>query len=189
MDRLNELNPAQREAVTTLSGPLLVLAGAGTGTTRVITYRMAELIRHGVAPNRILSVTFTNKAAREMQERATALLGKRLNQRPVVSTFHSLCVRILREDVEALGYRRHFSIYDRGEQESVARTALRDLRVGKLDVDSNPMTASQFGVRSIPTVLFFKNGEVVDKVIGAVPRTQLRHRMADVGAGGGRTEE
>jgi len=104
MNRLAELNPAQREAVQTLTGPLLILAGAGSGKTRVITFRMAELIREGVAPDTILSVTFTNKAAREMQERSARLLGKSLPKKPVVSTFHSLCVRILRQEITALGY-------------------------------------------------------------------------------------
>ena len=130
MDRLRELNPAQREAVTTLSGPLLVLAGAGTGKTRVITHRTAELIRSGVAPDRILCVTFTNKAAREMQQRTAELLGRRLPRKPLISTFHAFCVRVLRQDISALGYPSDFSIYDRGDQESAARTALRDIRVG-----------------------------------------------------------
>ncbi len=127
---LHELNPSQREAVTTIDGPLLVLAGAGTGKTRVITYRIAELIRRGVAPEQILSVTFTNKAAKEMLERASTLLGRRAGRgKPFISTFHSLCVRILRQEIEALGYSRQFAIYDRGDQESAARTALREIRV------------------------------------------------------------
>lgn len=127
---LSSLNPPQREAVETLSGPMLVLAGAGTGKTRVITYRMANLIRHGIRPDRILSVTFTNKAAKEMRERALSLLGSRLQQKPVVSTFHAYCVRVLREDINALGYPKSFVIYDRGDQESAARTALREIRIG-----------------------------------------------------------
>jgi DNA helicase-2/ATP-dependent DNA helicase PcrA len=131
MDRLAELNPAQREAVRTLSGPLLILAGAGSGKTRVITYRMAELIRHRTPADRILSVTFTNKAAREMQERARLLLGKSLPKRPLVCTFHALCVRILRQEITALGYPADFAICDRGDQESLARTALRDIRVSE----------------------------------------------------------
>ena len=131
MDHLKDLNPAQREAVRTLSGPLLILAGAGSGKTRVITYRMAELIRNGVPPDRILSVTFTNKAAREMQERATKLLGKSRGKKPLVSTFHSLCVRVLRQEISALGYPSDFAICDRGDQESIARTALRDIRVSE----------------------------------------------------------
>lgn len=123
------LNPAQHEAVTTLRGPLLVLAGAGSGKTRVVTYRIAELIRHGTPPERILAVTFTNKAAREMQERAEALLGRRLRQKPEISTFHSLCVRILRRHARRLGYPPEFAIYDRGEQEGLARRVLREIKV------------------------------------------------------------
>ena len=116
------LNEGQRAAVETLSGPLLVLAGAGTGKTRVVTCRIARLIKSGVAPDRILAVTFTNKAAREMLERSMAMLPKRSgNKRPEISTFHSLCVRILRRNISLLGYPSQFSIYDRGDQESVAR--------------------------------------------------------------------
>ena len=130
---LSELNHEQRRAVTTRSGPLLVLAGAGSGKTRVITFRIAELIRHGTRPDRILAVTFTNKAAREMRERAVGLLGrtKKGDTKPEISTFHSLCVRILRRHIERLGYPANFAIYDSGDQESIARSALRDLRVGQ----------------------------------------------------------
>ena len=129
-DRLRDLNERQREAVLTLSGPLLVLAGAGTGKTRVITYRAAELIRRGTPADRILSVTFTNKAAREMQQR-TAALGRaqRGAARPLVTTFHSLCVRILRQEATHLGYPLNFAIYDRSDQEAAARAALREIRV------------------------------------------------------------
>ncbi len=128
---LSDLNPEQRRAVTTRRGPLLVLAGAGSGKTRVITFRIAELIRRGTPADRILAVTFTNKAAREMRERAVDLLGKtRGKARPEISTFHSLCVRILRRNIERLGYPATFAIYDQSEQESIARTTLRDLRVG-----------------------------------------------------------
>jgi len=124
-----QLNPAQRDAVTTLSGPLLVLAGAGTGKTRVVTCRIARLIQGGVAPQRILAVTFTNKAAAEMRERALKLLRRRDKQQPEVSTFHSLCVRILRRNITRLGYPANFTIYDRGAQESAARAALREINV------------------------------------------------------------
>jgi len=129
---LNDLNPPQRKAVTTLSGPLLVLAGAGTGKTRVVTYRIARLIRNGVRPGAILAVTFTNKAATEMQQRTAALIGRRKRgekERPEISTFHSLCVRILRRRITALGYPAKFAIYDRGDQESLARSALREIKV------------------------------------------------------------
>lgn len=128
------LNPAQKTAVSTLSGPLLVLAGAGTGKTRVITFRIARLIDSGIKPGRILAVTFTNKAAREMKERALKLL-KKVKSRgkkdaPEISTFHSLCVRVLRRHALLIGYPEQFCIYDRGDQEAVARGALRDIRVG-----------------------------------------------------------
>lgn len=132
------LNPAQRDAVHTLSGPMLVLAGAGTGKTRVVTTRIAELIRRGTPAERILAVTFTRKAAGEMQQRALALLsrgkGKKPKSqqklaRPQISTFHSLCVKILRRHIQQLGYPERFTICDRGDQESIARAALREIRV------------------------------------------------------------
>lgn len=131
MPDLSGLNPPQRDAVTTLSGPLLVLAGAGTGKTRVITYRMVNLIANGIRPDRILSVTFTNKAAKEMRHRTMQLLGNRGRIKPLVTTFHAWCVRVLREDIESLGYPKQFTIYDRSDQESAARRALRDIRVGE----------------------------------------------------------
>jgi DNA helicase-2/ATP-dependent DNA helicase PcrA len=122
------LNSAQQDAVCARQGPVLVLAGAGSGKTRVITYRIAHVIRHGTRPDRILAVTFTNKAAREMLDRALALLGKRQKHRPFIATFHSLCVNILRREIEVLGYPKSFAIYDRSDQESVARSALRDIK-------------------------------------------------------------
>ncbi|MDO4569346.1 MAG: UvrD-helicase domain-containing protein [Planctomycetia bacterium] len=125
------LNSAQNEAVHTLSRPLLVLAGAGSGKTRVVTLRIAELIRNGIAPDRILAVTFTNKAAAEMRERVMAILYP--NQKPPrnvpvpeISTFHSLCVRILRRNCAFLGYPEMFAIYDRADQESLAKRVLKD---------------------------------------------------------------
>jgi DNA helicase-2/ATP-dependent DNA helicase PcrA len=127
------LNIAQKAAVETLSGPLLVLAGAGTGKTRVVTHRIARLIRNGIAPNRILAVTFTNKAAKEMQQRIAELLkqksGVPAKCKPETSTFHSLCVRILRRQITKLGYPQQFAIYDRSDQESVARQVLNEIKV------------------------------------------------------------
>jgi DNA helicase-2/ATP-dependent DNA helicase PcrA len=123
------LNAAQAEAVLAPPGPLLVLAGAGTGKTRVVIARIAHLVRQGARPQRILAVTFTNKAAREMLARAAAQLGRRLEEKPEISTIHSLCVRILRRHAAALGLPERFAIVDRGEQESAARGALKELRV------------------------------------------------------------
>jgi DNA helicase-2/ATP-dependent DNA helicase PcrA len=125
------LNPAQRDAVLAPPGPLLVLAGAGTGKTRVVIARIAHLVRRGADPARILAVTFTNKAAREMLSRAGALLGRRRAPaaKPEISTIHSLCVRILRRHAPRLGYPERFTIVDRGEQESTARSVLKQLKV------------------------------------------------------------
>lgn len=129
------LNPAQTQAVNTLSKPLLVLAGAGTGKTRVVTYRVANLIRHGTRPDRILAVTFTNKAANEMQERIGARLGLKRGRnakaqpKPLIGTFHSICVQVLKRHARVLGYPEKFAIYDRSDQESVARGVLREMRI------------------------------------------------------------
>lgn len=124
-----KLNPEQQHAVDCLKGPLLVLAGAGTGKTRVVTFRIANLIRHGTSPDRILAVTFTNKAAQEMQERIGELLGKKSKTRPSISTFHSHCVKVLRRNIRQLGYPEKFVIYDAGDQESLARQVLREISV------------------------------------------------------------
>jgi DNA helicase-2/ATP-dependent DNA helicase PcrA len=107
----------------------MVLAAAGTGKTRVITVRMAELIRRGTRPDRILAVTFTNKAAREMRERAMKLLPAGAEVAPTIGTFHSICVKILREDIGALGYAAGFVIADRSQQESLARQVMREARI------------------------------------------------------------
>ena len=123
------LNQSQREAVDALSGPLLVLAGAGTGKTRVVTLRIANLINQGVAADRILAVTFTTKAAQEMRIRVGELVKGPGQRKPLVSTFHSLCVKILRRHIELIGYPSRFTIYDASDQESLARQVLREIRV------------------------------------------------------------
>jgi DNA helicase-2/ATP-dependent DNA helicase PcrA len=130
-DLLSTLNERQREAVEATEGPLLILAGAGSGKTRVITVRIAYLISEKqVPPHNILAVTFTNKAAQEMRERVTRLLeGQRLVSAPLVSTFHSLCVRMLRRDIEKLeeGYTRSFTIYDQDDSARVVKSCIKDL--------------------------------------------------------------
>ncbi len=127
--RSSGLNPAQYEAVHAAPGPLLVLAGAGTGKTRVVIARIGHLVWRGAKPSRILAVTFTNKAAREMLARAQKGLKKGSEEKPEISTIHSLCVRILRRHASRLGYPDRFAIVDRGEQEAAARTVLKELKI------------------------------------------------------------
>src|SRR6476659_4719529 len=129
MDFLNSLNPEQREAVLHLDGPLLILAGAGSGTTRVITSRIAHLVGNGHAqPHEVLAVTFTNKAAEEMRARVAALLGSDIAGM-WVSTFHALCARLLRREAPAIGLSRDFVIYDSADQLTVVKQALKDLKI------------------------------------------------------------
>ena len=124
---LNNLNPQQRKAVVTARGPLLVLAGAGTGKTRVITYRIAHLISTGVDPSRILAVTFTNKAAREMKERVARLLSRDAAAATTVGTFHSFCARLLRQRIRSLGYGSDFVIAGEAYQAGLVRTLMAEL--------------------------------------------------------------
>ena len=155
MLNLDTLNPEQRDAVETVRGPVLILAGAGTGKTRVITFRIAHMVQRGIAPENILAVTFTNKAAREMLERVNQLLPKRRASddekpsRPTVSTFHSLCVRILRQHIELLGYKKNFVIYDESEQLGAIKKILANVSA----------KGEQTDPRAVLTLLSkFKNG-------------------------------
>jgi DNA helicase II / ATP-dependent DNA helicase PcrA len=149
---LNQLNPQQREAVETTEGPVLILAGAGSGKTRVITYRIAHLIENlGVMPESILAVTFTNKAAAEMVERVERIVGGLSVAKPVISTFHSFCVRVLRRDIEALripstvlgqppiGHTKNFVIYDEADQQSIVKSVMK--RMGIDDKELTPRIA------------------------------------------------
>ncbi|MDR3749285.1 MAG: UvrD-helicase domain-containing protein [Acidobacteriota bacterium] len=141
---LDNLNPQQREAVETTNGPVLILAGAGSGKTRVITYRIAYLIDTiGVAPDSILAMTFTNKAASEMASRVDSLVGARSVAKPLISTFHSFCVHLLRRDIETLkigdkGHRKEFAIYDEADQQNAVKAAMR--RLGIDDKQLTPRT-------------------------------------------------
>ena len=149
MSFLDDLNPQQREAVETTDGPVLILAGAGSGKTRVITFRIAYLIEHhGAMPESILAMTFTNKAASEMAERVEKLVGQLSVAKPVISTFHSFCVRVLRRDIEALripsavpgqtpiGLTKNFVIYDESDQQQVVKGIMR--RIGLDDKQLTP---------------------------------------------------
>lgn len=124
---LNSLNPQQKAAVTHRNGPLLLLAGAGSGKTRVITCRIARLLQNGVAAEQILAVTFTNKAAREMRERVQEMVGSGASKGMVIATFHSLCVQILKAHIDRLGFKKNFSIYAASDQQRLVRDLLREL--------------------------------------------------------------
>ena len=129
MEIFSGLNPAQKEAVECLEGPLLIMAGAGSGKTRVLTHRIANLLAHGVSPYSILAITFTNKAAAEMRERVDRMIGE--GSKDIwLSTFHSFCARILRREIEATGlYHKNFVIYDTSDTQSVIKKCLKELNL------------------------------------------------------------
>ena len=144
------LNPDQLDAVVHRDGPLLVVAGAGSGKTRVLTHRIAHLIHEGTHPSRILAITFTNKAAAEMRERVGALVGP-VVKTMWVSTFHSACVRILRADGDRLGYPRQFSIYDQADSVRLTGYVIRDLG----------LDAKRFTPRGVHALISLKKNELV----------------------------
>jgi DNA helicase-2/ATP-dependent DNA helicase PcrA len=149
---LEDLNPVQREAVTHPGGPLLIVAGAGSGKTRVLTHRIGWLIREqGISPFEILAITFTNKAADEMKSRVAALVGP-VAQKMWVSTFHSACVRILRRDAKRLGYKSAFTIYDQADAERLTTYVLRDLNIDP----------KRFPPRSVHAVISQAKNDLVD---------------------------
>ncbi|MUT64969.1 DNA helicase PcrA [Paenibacillus sp. NEAU-GSW1] len=143
-----KLNPPQREAVQATDGPLLIMAGAGSGKTRVLTHRIAYLIeKKRVAPWSILAITFTNKAAREMQARVASLIGP-MGQDIWVSTFHSMCVRILRKDIDRIGYTSNFSILDSADQLSVIRNCMKELNIDTKKFEPKSVQAAIGGAKN-----------------------------------------
>ena len=129
MNYLDELNAAQRAAVEYNDGPQLVIAGAGSGKTRVLTYKIAYLLEHGVHAGNILALTFTNKAAREMKSRIANLVGEQVARYLWMGTFHSICTRILRQEAELIGYTRDFTIYDTTDSKSVIKHIVKDMQL------------------------------------------------------------
>ena len=125
----NELNEAQWEAVRYLDGPELVIAGAGSGKTRVLTYKIAFLLEHGMCPWNILALTFTNKAAREMRERIVRQVGEEKSRGLVMGTFHSVFARILRREAQAIGFNERFTIYDQDDSRSLVKTIIREMQL------------------------------------------------------------
>ncbi|MEY3030433.1 MAG: ATP-dependent helicase PcrA, partial [Actinomycetota bacterium] len=148
---LEGLNPDQYDAVVHPGGPLLVVAGAGSGKTRVLTHRIAHLVRSGVHPTSILAITFTNKAASEMRERVAGLVGPVIKAM-WVSTFHSACVRILRAHGDRIGYPRNFSIYDQADAVRLTGYVVRDLG----------LDAKRFASRAVHAHISLLKNELVD---------------------------
>jgi DNA helicase-2/ATP-dependent DNA helicase PcrA len=140
LDIEGELNEPQLRAVKALEGPVLIIAGAGSGKTRVITYRIAHMLERGIPQHAILALTFTNKAAREMEVRVKELTGRKL-QSLTVSTFHAFGVKILREEIECLGYRKNFSIYDETDKKEAIRESLRECRISPEGADLEAMAS------------------------------------------------
>ena len=192
MVNLSSLNKPQREAVETIKGPVLVLAGAGSGKTRVITYRIAHMINNGIYPNKILAVTFTNKAAREMRERLSELLGNETVKKLTVSTFHALGVRILREDGLKLGIQKNFVIYADSDIERVIKTILKErYKIDKveayivrriqyiiLEAKSNKITPQTFPTENITEEMMlaqkvYEHYEEYMRIFGAVDFSDL----------------
>ena len=164
------LNPVQREAVVHDEGPLLVIAGAGSGKTRVLTSRIAHLIRTGVSPFEILAITFTNKAAQEMKQRVGALVGP-VAEKMWVSTFHSACVRILRRDGHRLGYPSSFTIYDQADAVRLTGYVIRD----------KGLDAKRFPPRSVhATISAAKNDDVGPEAYAARAQVIFERKIADV---------
>ena len=152
-DLLTGMNPEQARAVKKTEGPLLIMAGAGSGKTRVLTHRIAYLVvEKNVYPSNILAITFTNKAAREMRDRIDGLLGAGTGERMWVSTFHSMCVRILRRDIDRIGISKSFSILDSADQLSVIKSVLKDLN----------LDAKQYEPRSMLNAISSAKNECID---------------------------
>jgi len=167
---LEGLNPQQYEAVTFGEGPLLVLAGAGSGKTRVLTHRIAYLIAQGVAPWRILAITFTNKAAAEMKDRVAQLVGPDA-QKIWVSTFHSACVRMLRRDIERLGYQKNFVILDEGDQQIVVKECLKELNLSEKQFPAGGVLSS---------ISAAKNNMLEPREYAAAARDYYQQQVAQV---------
>lgn len=181
---IDSLNPAQKEAVLCTEGPLLVLAGAGSGKTRVLTHRVAHLVEDlGVAPWQIMAITFTNKAAAEMRERLGGLIGS--NARGMwVSTFHSMCVRILRADCERIGFSQGFTIYDDDDSKRLMKQILEELNV---DPKRYPINALRNRISKakndliVPEVFIDQYKDVMNQVVGRVYK-RLQERLQALNA-------
>lgn len=150
-DILKDLNQKQQEAVTTTEGPVLILAGPGSGKTRVLTHRLAYLIQKGLSPNNILAVTFTNKAANEMKMRVKKLLNSKFSA-PFIGTFHAFCLRILKKEINRLKHKRTFVIYDETDQLKLIKNIIKKLDINK----------EQFQAKKVISTISSLKSEVID---------------------------
>lgn len=171
---IRSLNAAQREAVRTLEGPVLILAGAGTGKTRTVTCRIAHMLEKGVDPEGILALTFTNKAAREMAERVAGLVNEEQAKKMTVCTFHSLCVRILRKEIGKLGYKENFSIFTGSDQAGLIKRLIMECGGRKEKLEPNQVIAVYSAARN--RGLSYK--EIDDSLIAAVAGAYQRELKA-----------
>ncbi|MDD5489700.1 MAG: UvrD-helicase domain-containing protein, partial [Candidatus Moranbacteria bacterium] len=152
MEIIKGLNEQQREAVLSTEGPVLVIAGAGSGKTRLLVHRIAYLIKEKrVSPRQILAVTFTNKAAEEMKERIKRLLGGDFRFQPWMGTFHHICVRILRSEIDKIGYKKNFVIYDDSDQRALVKKIMKEQEI----------SVEQFNPRAMLAVISKAKGELM----------------------------
>ena len=182
---IDSLNPAQKSAVLKVEGPLLVLAGAGSGKTRVLTYRIAHMLEDlGIMPWQILAITFTNKAAREMKERLERLLEGRSMRGMWVCTFHAMCVRMLRIDCARLGYGDSFAIYDDDDSKRLVKSIMADLRI---DEKRFPLNAVRSQISSAKNELldpadFAARANTPPEKVAASVYEELQRRLARANA-------
>ncbi len=171
---INSLNAAQKQAVQTLSGPVLILAGAGTGKTRTVTCRIANMIEKGANPKGILALTFTNKAANEMADRVAGLVDRKSARAMTVCTFHSLCVRILRQDIGRLGYKENFSIYTGSDQTGLLKRLIMEYGARREKLEPGQVLAELSRVRNQGLSI----DKIEDTLIAAVSKAYMRELKA-----------
>ncbi len=176
-DYLKTLNPSQEEAVITTEGPTLVIAGAGAGKTRVLTYRIAYLLSRGVKPSSVLALTFTNKAAREMKERIAQLVGNDLSKYLWMGTFHSIFAKILRTEAVVMGYKSTFSIYDTDDSKSLIRSILKELNLDdKIYKPGEVLSRISSAKNNLITAqAYYNNAQIQER-----DRAAQRPRIADI---------
>lgn len=164
MNYLEELNEAQRKAVENIDGPSLIIAGAGSGKTRVLTYRIAHLLKQGVRPGSILALTFTNKAAREMKDRIAKIVGYNTARYLWMGTFHSIFARILRTEHEVIGYPSNFTIYDTADSKSLIKTIIKDFKLDDKTYKTNVVLSRISAAKNslITPAAYAKNGQIIE---------------------------